>query len=387
MDRKSEETGKSLRPIIAICYDFDKTLSPTDMQAQGYIQSVNYDVKTFWQESNDLARQNDMDQNLAYMYKMKQEARGNFILNREKLEEYGSKVSLFPGVDTWFESINSYAEDKSAIVEHYVISSGLKEMIEGTSVAKAGVFKAIYASSFYYDDRGEVEWPAQVVNFTSKTQYLFRISKGVLDVNDSDVNDHYEPEDIRIPFRNIIYIGDSDTDIPCMKVVTLYGGHAIGVYDCDNLDKSKVQKMIHDNRISYYAAADYREGSELDTIVKAIIDRTCHNEVLEHMRTKYRRETADAYDGKTIEQQRRKDLIIELRSSGSFSSTHATIRKLCLIEWNPDEREQLYRIAVENTQVGWILRDPDLRAFYERLLAEESSLSKAAEAIKEAIEE
>ncbi|MBO7451233.1 MAG: hypothetical protein J6U54_12795 [Clostridiales bacterium] len=136
---------------------------------------MKYDIKTFWQESNDLARQNDMDQNLAYMYKMVQEARGNFILNRETLEEYGSKVSLYPGVDTWFESINSYAEDKGVIVEHYVISSSLKEMIEGTSVAKAGVFKAIYASSFYYDDRGEVKWPAQVVIFTSKTQYLFRI--------------------------------------------------------------------------------------------------------------------------------------------------------------------------------------------------------------------
>lgn len=386
MAERTRET-KIDKPTIAICYDFDKTLSPTDMQAQGYIQSVNYDVQSFWQESNDLAKQNNMDQNLAYMYKMKDAARGNFILNREKLEEYGSAVALYPGVEDWFDNINTYAESKGVIVEHYIISSGLKEMIEGTSVAKEGNFKAIYASSYYYDERGEVIWPAQVVNFTSKTQYLFRISKGVLDVNDADVNDHYEPEDIKIPFRNIIYIGDSDTDIPCMKVVTMYGGHAIGVYDCNSKDKSKVQKMIHDNRISYYAAADYREGEEIEQIVKAIIDRTSQNEILERMRVKYKKETDDAYDGKTLEQQKRKDLIIELESSGSFTSTHAIVRKLRIVDWNSDEREQLYRIAKENVQVGWIIKDKDVKGFYEKLLMKEKILSDVAKEIKKAIEE
>ena len=199
---------KGKRPIIAICYDFDKTLSPTDMQAQGYIQSVNYDVQTFWQESNALADQNEMDQNLAYMLKMVQEAEGNFVFNRTALEEYGSKVKLFPGVEDWFSRINDYADKQNILVEHYIISSGLKEMIEGTAVAKQGVFKKVYASSFYYNDKGVAEWPAQVVNFTGKTQYLFRISKGVLDVNDPGVNDHFRPEEIRIPFRNIVYIGD-----------------------------------------------------------------------------------------------------------------------------------------------------------------------------------
>ena len=380
------KTSRASKPIIAICYDFDKTLSPTEMQAQGYIQSVNCDVQTFWKESNELAQQNDMDQNLAYMYKMVYEARGNIVLKRDALEEYGSKVELFPGVEEWFDKINAYAQAQGIAIEHYIISSGLKEMIDGTSVAKDGAFTKIYASSYFYDDRGVAQWPAQVVNFTGKTQYLFRISKGILDVNDSGVNNYFEPEELRIPFRNIIYIGDSDTDIPCMKLVTSKGGHAIGVYDCNSKDKSKVQKMIHDNRISYYAAADYREGEELYEIVKAIINRTAHNEVLEQMRAKYRKETVDAYDGKTLEEQRRRDLILELETSGSFTSTHSALKKLCSVNWNADEREQLYQIALINTQIKWIITDKDICAFYKKLLSKEEKLSKAAKEIKKLIE-
>lgn len=140
-------------PILAICYDFDKTLSPDDMQAQGYIQSIEYEVADFWKESNKLAADNDMDQNLAYMYMMRDKSRGRVLFTKETLHEDGSKVKLFPGVDTWFDRINEYGKSKGVIVEHYIISSGLKEMIEGTEVAKK--FKKIYASSFYYDDRGE----------------------------------------------------------------------------------------------------------------------------------------------------------------------------------------------------------------------------------------
>ena len=180
---------KEDKPVLAICYDFDKTLSPDDMQAQGYIQSVGYDVGEFWTESNGLASQNDMDQNLAYMLLMKKKAAGKLVFTRENLENYGAKVSLFPGVEDWFERIRTYGAEHGVIVEHYIISSGLKEMIEGTSVAKNGAFKRIYASSFYYDSDGVAEWPAQVVNYTNKTQFLFRIEKGVLDINDPGVND------------------------------------------------------------------------------------------------------------------------------------------------------------------------------------------------------
>lgn len=276
-DRKRKED----RPVLAICYDFDKTLSPDDMQAQGYIQSVGYDVQKFWDESNDLAKANDMDNNLSYMWKMVQESEGRMVFNKEKLAEYGARVKLFDGVEDWFERIRAYGKTRNVIVEHYIISSGLKEMIEGTKMARAGAFEKIYASSFYFNDRGVAKWPAQVINYTSKTQFLFRIEKGGLDINDPGVNAYFSPEEIRVPFRNMVYIGDSDTDIPCMKLVNTYGGHSIGVYDPATQNKKKVYKMMHDKRIRYYAPADYTERSELDLLVKAIIDKTAANEILE----------------------------------------------------------------------------------------------------------
>ena len=279
---KFERRQKEDKPVLAICYDFDKTLSPDDMQAQGYIQSVGYDISEFWKESNDMAFENDMDSNLAYMYKMVEESEGKLIFNKEKLAEYGSKVKLFTGVEEWFERIRSYGAARGVIVEHYIISSGLKEMIEGTKIAKDGAFEKIYASSFYYNKRGVAKWPAQVINYTSKTQFLFRIEKGVLDVNDPGVNEHFQPDEIRVPFRNMVYIGDSDTDIPCMKLVNTYGGHSIGVYNPDTKDKTKVYKMITDKRIKYFASADYSEGQELDRLVKGIIDKTASYEMLEN---------------------------------------------------------------------------------------------------------
>ena len=277
-----ERRQKEKFPVLAICYDFDKTLSPDDMQAQGYIQSVGYDISEFWDESNSMAATNDMDNNLAYMYKMVQESEGNFIFNKEKLAEYGAKVKLFNGVNEWFERIREYGKEHNVIVEHYIISSGLKEMIEGTKIAQNGAFEKIYASSFYYNNRGVAKWPAQVINYTSKTQFLFRIEKGVLDINDPGVNDYFSPEEMRVPFRNMVYIGDSDTDIPCMKLVNSYGGHSIGVYNPITQDKAKVHRMIKDKRIKYFAPADYSEGLELDCIVKAIIDKTAAYEVLEN---------------------------------------------------------------------------------------------------------
>lgn len=281
MEQTFERRTKEEKPVLAICYDFDKTLSPDNMQAQGYIQSVGFDVAEFWKEANSLARENDMDTNLAYMLKMLRASEGEFVFNKKTLQDYGSRVGLYEGVKEWFSRIKDYGRNKGVIVEHYIISSGLKEMIEGTSVAKEGAFEKIYASSFYYNEKGVAVWPAQAVNYTSKTQFLFRISKGVLDINDEGVNDYFPPEKIRVPFRNMVYIGDSDTDIPCMKLVNLNGGHSIGVYDTHTKDKEKVQKMFRDKRIKYFAEADYTEGSELDRLITAIIDRTAFNEKLE----------------------------------------------------------------------------------------------------------
>ena len=379
---------KEEKPVLAICYDFDKTLSPDDMQAQGYIQSVGYDIaEDFWKKSNSLAEQNDMDQNLAYMYMMKEEAEGRVLFTKQKLIEYGAKVKLFPGVVEWFERIRKYGEDKNVIVEHYIISSGLKEMIEGTSVAKAGAFKAIYASSFYYNAKGVAKWPAQVVNYTNKTQFLFRIEKGVLDVNDQGINDFFSPEEIRVPFRNIVYIGDSATDIPCMKLVNSYGGHSIGVYNADTKDKTKVYKMMHDERIKYFAPADYSDGSELDTLVKAIIIRTSANEALEAIHYSHKKERIEA-DKQVNEDERVKtNLLISFESSNSFASTHALVNQLQKIDkWTDDEINHLLEIAVNNNQVRCILRDRDVCCFYKKLIKNLSQLTPLAKQVRNEIE-
>ena len=265
---------------IAICYDFDKTLSPDNMQAQGYLQAINYeDQDQFWKEARVFADENDMDITLAWMYLMLKGARGKEIFKREMLESYGSRVRLYPGVEDWFCRIRDYAAEKGIEVEHYIISSGLREMIDGTKIA--GEFKRIYASSFCYDEDGIALWPAMVVNFTNKTQFLFRISKGVLGINDDKVNDYFPAEEMKIPFRNMVYIGDSETDIPCMKLVNSYGGHSIGVYDPDSRNMDRVHKMILENRIKYYAPADYSEGSQIDILLKEIIDKTSAAEKLE----------------------------------------------------------------------------------------------------------
>ena len=358
---------KEEKPVLAICYDFDKTLSPDDMQAQGYIQSVKYDVKEFWKESNELAQENDMDQNLAYMLKMIEKSRGNFYVTKDKLMEYGSKVALYPGVDKWFSRIQKYAEQKGVIVEHYIISSGIKEMIEGTSMAQEGAFKKIYASSYYYDEDGVAYWPAQVVNYTNKTQFLFRIKKGVLDINDDRVNNYFPPEEIRVPFRNIVYIGDSATDIPCMKLVNSYGGYSIGVYDPEINDKTKVYNMINENRIKYFVPADYSEGGDIDVLIKRIIDKTQKNEEIEKQ---YYENKIEANKNKANQSEGKKNnLIFNLISSRSFAATHTAIEQLNSIdEWNDDQLEQLYAAAVNNGQISSIINDPDIALFYKRLL-------------------
>ena len=268
-----ERRTREDRPVVAICYDFDKTLTPDNMQAQGYLQSINYeDQDEFWAETNQLAREHEMDTNLAWMYLMLKGSFGKKFFRREMLAGYGAKVELYNGVKEWFGRVRRYGEERGILVEHYVISSGLKEMIEGTAVA--GEFEKIYGSSFFYDKHGLAMWPAQVINYTNKTQFLFRVSKGVLDINDDAVNDYFPPDQIRVPTKNMVYIGDSFTDIPCMKVVNSFGGHSIGVYDPDTGNTAQVRKLLKENRIRYYAPADYTEGSQLDELIKMILDKT-----------------------------------------------------------------------------------------------------------------
>lgn len=354
------------RPILAICYDFDKTLSPDDMQAQGYIQSIDYEVSEFWKESNELAKNNDMDQNLAYMYMMASNARGKLLFTKGTLYEQGSNVKLFPGVKTWFDRINEYGKNKGVCVEHYIISSGLKEMIEGTEVADK--FKKIYASSFYFDKDGVAVWPAQVVNYTNKTQFLFRIEKGVLDINDQGVNSYFQPNQYRVPFRNMIYIGDSDTDIPCMKLVNANGGHSIGVYNSKTQDKSKVFRMLEENRIKYYEPADYKKGSEFEKLVQMIIDRTASNELLEEVHFNCISEKNEETKHQSEETIQKTKLINDLEDSMSFANTHDIIEQLSEYKnWTDEQKNRLVTIALENKQVTYILKDRDVKSFYKSI--------------------
>ena len=374
------EKNKDKKPILAICYDFDKTLSPDDMQAQGYIQSINYEVEDFWKESNKLADDNDMDQNLAYMFMMINKARGKVVFSKETLKNDGAKVKLFPGVESWFDRINEYGEQNGVKIEHYIISSGLKEMIEGTTVADK--FKRIYASSFYYDDCNVAIWTAQVVNYTNKTQFLFRIEKGVLDVNDQKVNAYFEPDEYRVPFRNMVYIGDSDTDIPCMKLVNLHGGHSIGVYNPKTKDKTKVYKMLEENRIKYFVPADYTADSPLETLLKEIIDRTKTNEVLENFHYECKKERKVATKDQSKEDQEKQDLINALEDSESFKNTHAVIAALSeFTSWNEKQKRKLLNIALDNTQVEYILKDEDVYNFYKKICDGENC-TEAEEVLK-----
>lgn len=387
-NKKFERKMKENNPVLAICYDFDKTLSPNDMQAQGYIQAVKFDIEEFWKQSNELAEKNGMDQNSAWMYKMLEEARGRELFTRTKLQEYGAKVELFPGVEDWFDRIRSYALQHGVIVEHYIISSGLKEMIEGTSIYKNNAFEKVFASCFYFDERGVAVWPAQIVNYTNKTQFLFRIEKGVLDTNDQGVNDYFPPEDIRVPFRNMIYIGDSDTDIPCMKLVNSYGGHSIGVYNPDTKDKGKVYRMFEDQRVKYFASADYRENSELDSLVKAIVDRTAVNEKLENIYFKKKQEVAEFYktNSKDTEKNKKDRLIEKLEESKSFQYTHQVISELKQhSKWTEEQRKKLYKAANTNSQISWILGDADVKDFFENLMSCDCEDEKEIEEIRDKI--
>ena len=278
--------GDRKETVLAICYDFDKTLSPTDMQAQGYIQSVGYDVDEFWEKTNALAQANEMDSNLAYMYVMMDEARGRLLFNREKLEEYGSRVQLFPGVDGWFDRINEYGKERNVKVEHYIISSGLKEIIEGSAIYKK--FKEVYACEFMYDENDIACWPKNVVNYTTKTQFLFRINKGVSDLSDDRTLNDYVPEDERrIPFRNMIYIADGITDVPCMKLVKVNGGYSIAVYQKNK--KTQANELLKDSRVNYIAKADYKKDSELDKLMQSVIAEIASKDKLIQLQIKQRK--------------------------------------------------------------------------------------------------
>ncbi len=387
MQNKYEKKQKGDLPVLAICYDFDKTLTPDDMQAQGYIQAVGQDVDEFWMESNMLASNHEMDQGLAYMYMMKKYSSGKILFTKGTLMEHGKSIQLFPGVEKWFDRTKEYGKKCGVKVEHYIISSGLKEMIEGTSVAEAGAFEKIYANSFLYDEFGVAIWPAQVINYTNKTQFLFRVEKGVLDIGDDDVNSRFAEEDTRVPFRNIVYIGDSATDIPCMKLVKTRGGYSIGVYNPETEEKTKVYQLIRDKRIDYFVPADYREGEILDKLICSIIEKTAKNEMIEKYRISCEKETKDAEQFESMETIIKRELSIDLIGSSSFKETHTIISELNMYDdFEPDTVEKLFTAGARNGQVRAVINDPDVAAFYNGLISKCNVLSEEGKKVRDLID-
>lgn len=262
------------KPIVALIYDFDGTLSPGNMQEFGFIQAIGKKPQEFWQESDDIAVGQDASNILSYMKLMFDEAKKAGIkLRREDFKRFGASVELFEGVTEWFGLINAYGKKHGVKVEHYINSSGLAEMIEGTSIAHE--FKRIFACSFIYNKDGEAEWPGVAVDYTAKTQFLFKINKGILSIRDNKkVNESQAEDNKRIPFPHMIYMGDGETDVPCMKIVKMFGGNSIAVYNPENKKKVNVaKKLLRQHRVNFITPAMYTEGSRTYQIVCSIIDK------------------------------------------------------------------------------------------------------------------
>ena len=266
------------KTIVALLYDFDKTLCTQDMQNYAFIPALGMEPGDFWREANVFGWQQHMDGILAYMYTMIRKCRElELPLTRSFLSRCGQNIVFFPGVTDWFARIDRFASLLGVQTEHYVISSGLREIIDGSAIA--GHFKEIYASEFYYDGSGWPVWPKLAVNFTAKTQFVYRINKGVLDVSDDQTLNASMPDDSkRVPFTNMIYIGDGLSDVPCMKMMRAYGGQAIAVYQDAN--RPGVEQLLRQGRVDFIFPADYREGTGLEVTVKNIIRKMAVSHLL-----------------------------------------------------------------------------------------------------------
>lgn len=260
-------------PVVAMVYDFDGTLAPGNMQEFGLLKALGYDnPNDFWDYCDQLAKSNDAGSISVVMYALQAATKQAGIpLTREGLQAFGQEVSFFPGVLEWFDKINAYADELGIQVKHYINSSGVKEMVEGCAIAK--YFEKIYACTYLYDNHGEACWPAVVVDYTKKTQFLFKISKGILEVSDKVRVNEYMPEEERpVPLDRMIYFGDGETDVPCMRTVKAEGGHSFAVYG--NEKKRKVaEQLLAEGRVNFACEADYSENGEIMKIVRHILDK------------------------------------------------------------------------------------------------------------------
>jgi phosphoserine phosphatase len=259
--------------VVAIAYDFDGTLVPGNMQEHVFLPKLGIDKREFWDRSNALAREQQGDKILTYMHEMLRAAEYHRQpMRREDWQEHGREIRFFPGVETWFDRINAAGAERGIQVQHFIISSGLREMIDGSSIRPS--LTKVFASAFLYDGSGVAVAPALAVNYTTKTQFLFRINKGVLDVTDDEaVNAYVEHDKRAIPFANMVFIGDGDTDIPSFRLVKEQGGHSIAVLDPARMDKvAGARTLLQTGRVHCVVAADFTAGGDLERRVLAVLD-------------------------------------------------------------------------------------------------------------------
>lgn len=280
-----ENTIMAKKTKVALIYDFDGTLSTTDMQNYGLIPEFGMKPKDFWKKANQWSIDNCADQVTGSMYYFVKTANEQGIaLTRENFRRTGENIEYFEGVSEWFDRISAYGHELDLEIEHYIISAGYEEILEGCSIYKH--FKNVFGCSFAYDDNGRPVWPARVVNYSTKTQYLSKINKGLGKLEDKAVNEFMPDDERPIPFRRMIYFGDGSTDIPSMKLTKERGGNAIAVYTPKGKDKHKAIKLLSDGRVNFALPADYREGRHIDVVVKTILDKLATERDLEILKAK-----------------------------------------------------------------------------------------------------
>lgn len=270
---------------VALIYDFDGTLSTSDMQNYGLIPELGMKPADFWAKANKWSVDNCADQVTGSMYYFTKIAKEKGInLTKENFYCCGENIEYFKGVETWFERINRFGAALDLEIEHFIISAGYEEIIEGSSIRK--YFKNVFGCSFAYDDEGHPIWPARVVNYSAKTQYLSKINKGLGKLEDRAVNEFMADEDRPIPFTRMIYFGDGLTDIPSMKLTNSRGGNAIAVYPPKGKDKDLAIRLLTDGRVNFALPADYRENKEIDRVVKTILDKIATERDLDILKAK-----------------------------------------------------------------------------------------------------
>lgn len=261
----------------ALVYDFDGTLAKGNVQEHSFIPNVGLDKSSFWREVKRRTRAHDADEVLMYMWYMLERAQvSNVRITRGNLEDQGKATPVFNGLDTWFDRINAFGSEMGLDIQHFIISSGNEELIVGSSLAKH--FSHIWASKCVFDEDGNAVWPGLAINYTNKTQYLFRINKGIDNSWDNEAVNRWIPAKSRpIPFSRMIFFGDGDTDIPAMKMVRHQGGYSVAVFDpssfSDAKSQEKIYKLIAEDRVHYVAPADYAEGTQLDVVTRGVLSR------------------------------------------------------------------------------------------------------------------